>query len=92
MAQRAVEPVPTGDGRVRAADLDPLIAEITDTLAEVALTYTHVSTDRPVAAGQRDRVVMQAVHLRAATRHLAAAKGELGVLYLDLAGHAWEPA
>ena len=53
---------------------------------------THVSTGRPVPAGERDRALMQAVHLRAATRFLAAAKGELGVLYLDLTGRAWEPA
>ena len=92
MALRAVEPLPTGDGRIRAEDLGPLLAEIADTLAETGLLYTHVATDRPVPADQRDRAVMQAVHLRAATRFLAAAKGELGVLYLDLAGHAWEPA
>ena len=92
MVLRAVEPLPTGDGRVRAEDLGSLIAEVADTLAEVGLLYTHAATDRPVPAGERDRVVMQGVHLRAATRFLAAAKGELGVLYLDLTGQAWEPA
>ena len=92
MALRAVESLPTGDGRVRAEDIGPLLAEISDTLAEVCLTYTHVSTGRPIPAGEHDRALLQAVHLRAATRFLAAAKGELGVLYLDLTGQAWEPA
>ena len=92
MALRAVESLPTGDGRVRAEDLSPLLAEVADTLAEVGLLYTHAATDRPVPAGERDRALLQAVHLRAATRFLAAAKGELGVLYLDLTGRAWEPA
>ena len=92
MALRAVEPLPTGNGRVRAEDLSPLIGEIADTLAETGLLYTHAATGRPVPADQRDRAVMQAVHLKAATRFLAAAKGELGVLYLDLTGQAWEPA
>ena len=59
MALRAVEPLPTGGGRVRAENLSPLLAEISDTLAEVGLLYTHAATNRPVPAGERDRVVMQ---------------------------------
>ena len=90
MALRAVGPIPAG--LVKAGDLAPLIAEVADTLGEVGLLYSYVTTERGVPPDERERKVLQAVHLRAASRHLANARAELDLLHVDLTGRRWEPA
>ena len=57
-----------------------------DPLGEVGLLHPHVATERPVPADDWERKAMQAIHLRAATRHLAHARAELDLLHLDPAG------
>ncbi len=89
MALRWVDGAPAG---LASPDhLAPLIAEVADTLMEVGLLYTYVSAEGAVPPDERERRKMQAVHLRATTRLLAAARAELDLLHLDLTGRPWEP-
>ncbi len=89
MARRAVNGTPAG---LAAPDhLAPLMADVVDTLGEVGLLSTYVSAEGAVLPDERERRKMQAVHLRATTRLLAAARAELDLLHLDLTGRPWEP-